>query len=105
MSCSERRYERLLAFGLKLGCFSPRRKLLRKFAAHCKRNAPTWWIGLSGGMGLDGPARRAPPELRASHSLPPLKALQRTHGLHADAEPVGEALVAGMPPARVELDC
>ncbi|MEH6501081.1 MAG: tRNA lysidine(34) synthetase TilS [Pseudoalteromonas distincta] len=48
-------------------------------------DAPTWWLGLSGGMDsmvlLD-----ALTELRASHSLPPLKALHVHHGLHADAD-------------------
>ncbi|MFN3581422.1 MAG: tRNA lysidine(34) synthetase TilS [Pseudomonas sp.] len=48
-------------------------------------DAPTWWLGLSGGMDsmllLD-----ALTELRDNHSLPTLKALHVHHGLHADAD-------------------
>ncbi|WOD10450.1 tRNA lysidine(34) synthetase TilS [Pseudomonas sp. NyZ704] len=48
-------------------------------------DAPTWWLGLSGGMDsmvlLD-----ALTELRDHHSLPPIKALHIHHGLHADAD-------------------
>lgn len=58
-------------------------ELLRQLLP-CK-DAPTWWLGLSGGLDsmvlLD-----ALVELRAHHALPPLKALHIHHGLHADAD-------------------
>ncbi len=48
-------------------------------------DAPTWWLGLSGGLDsivlLD-----ALVELRSTHSLPPLYAIHVHHGLHPDAD-------------------
>lgn len=48
-------------------------------------DAPTWWLGLSGGMD-SMVLLEALYELRQSHPLPPLKALHIHHGLHADAD-------------------
>lgn len=48
-------------------------------------DAPTWWLGLSGGLDsmvlLD-----ALVDLRSTHSLPPLYVIHVHHGLHPDAD-------------------
>jgi tRNA(Ile)-lysidine synthase len=79
--------------------FSPQ-ELLRQLLP-CT-DAPTWWLGLSGGMDsmvlLD-----ALVELSREHPLPPLRAIHVHHGLHPDADSWAEHCVRECEARQVPL--